>query len=421
MKAIKDIFGDLRQLGMVFALLALVILFQVFTGGKVLTPTNLMNLVNGNAHILILAVGMVMVIIAGHIDLSVGSVAAVAGIAVALAMRDLHLPWWLGILLGLVIGIAIGVWNGFWVAYVGIPAFIVTLAGMMLFRGLNQWIGKSNSIPVPRDYQMIGNGYLPDLGGGGLYNIPTLILGALLIAALIWMELHGRARDRQLGATNPPLWTAIVRLVLVCAVIVYLTLQFAGGRKGTSFPIPGLILAALVILYTIITQRTIFGRHVYAVGGNLRAAELSGVRTKRTNFFVMVNMSMLAALAGMVFVARSTASGPFDGKDWELDAIAACFIGGAAVAGWVGTVTGAMIGGLVMAVLNNGLQLLGAGADATQMIKGLVLLAAVAFDVYNKRAGRPSIIGHLTRQKPANDSTSLATTAATEPDGTPAA
>jgi putative multiple sugar transport system permease protein len=187
----------------------------------------------------------------------------------------------------------------------------------------------------------------------------------------------------------------VARLLLLGAVIAYLTYLFASGRPGTSFPVPGLILVSLVLLYSFIAERTILGRHVYAVGGNTQAAQLSGVNTRRVNFLVMMNMSMLAALAGLMFVGRATASGPFDGVNWELDAISAVFIGGAAVSGGVGTVIGSVIGGLVMAVLNNGLQLLGVGADMTQIIKGLVLLLAVAFDVYNKTQGRPSLLGLL--------------------------
>ncbi|MGA4668715.1 multiple monosaccharide ABC transporter permease [Propionibacteriaceae bacterium Y1923] len=398
MKYLKEIFkGDVRQFGMLFALLALIVFFQWQTGGYVLTSTNLMNLLNGNSYILVLAIGMVLVIIAGHIDLSVGSVAAVVGIAVALMMRDWNVPWWLAIVLGLLLGAVIGAWQGFWVAYVGIPAFIVTLAGMMLFRGMNQWIGESNTIPVPAAFQKIGAGYLPEVGPDTGYNNLTLLLGVLACAVLVWMTFRRRATQARLGAEVAPLWADLVRLGLILAVLVYLTLQFASGRRGTSFPISGLILVALVIVYSFVSQRTITGRHVYAVGGNKHAAELSGVKTKRVNFLVMMNMSILAALAGMIFVARSTASGPFDGVGWELDAIAAVFIGGAAVSGGVGTVTGSMIGGLVMAVLNNGLQLMGIGADATQMIKGLVLLIAVAFDVYNKSQGKPSILGLITR------------------------
>lgn len=396
MKSLAQIFsGGARQFGMIFALLALVLVFQIWTGGKVLTPTNVQNIINGNSYVLILAIGMVLVIIAGHIDLSVGSVAAVVGIIVALAIRDWGIPWWLGIVLGLAVGAVIGAWQGFWVAYVGIPGFITTLAGMMFFRGANQYIGKSNTIPVPDEIRFLGAGYLPEWGPSTGLNNSTLLLGILAIAALVWSEMRKRASERRLGGEATPLWAVATRTVLLSAVIAYLTFLFGSGRVGTSFPIAGMILGALVLLYGFVSSRTITGRHIYAVGGNRAAAALSGVNIRRTNFFVMMNMSVLAALAGIVFIGRSTASGPFDGTNWELDAIAAVFIGGAAVSGGVGTVVGSMIGGLVMAVLNNGLQLMGIGSDRTQMIKGLVLLAAVAFDVYNKIQGKPSIIGML--------------------------
>lgn len=401
MKYLKDLFGgDPRQFGMVFALVALVVFFQVQTDGLVLTSANLMNLLNGNAYILVLAIGMVLVIIAGHIDLSVGSVAAFAGIVLALAMRDWGLAPWAAVLLCLGVGALIGAWQGFWVAYVGIPAFVVSLAGMMLFRGANQAIGHSNTIPVPPEIQYLGGGYLPPLAYDTGLNDPTLALG---LAAILWLvigTLSARRRTLRLGGEAPPLGATVVRLTVLSAVIAWLTYQFASGRPGTSFPVPGLILVSLVILYSFIAGRTILGRHVYAVGGNSQAARLSGVNTRRVNFLVMMNMSILAALAGLMFVGRATASGPFDGVNWELDAISAVFIGGAAVSGGVGTVIGSVIGGLVMAVLNNGLQLMGVGADLTQIIKGLVLLLAVAFDVYNKTQGRPSILGLLLRQGP---------------------
>ena len=397
MDALKQLFsGNTRQFGMIFALVALILFFQVRTGGFVLTPTNVQNLFNGNAYILILAIGMVLVIIAGHIDLSVGSIAAFAGIVVAVTMRDLSLPWWAGVLIGLALGALIGAWQGFWVAYVGIPAFIVTLAGMLLFRGANQFVGKSNTIPVSEEFQYLGAGYLPEVGPNTGFNNLTLLIGFLAVAAVIYLMVRRRQGDRKIGATPPPLWVDLVKTGLLVAVLLYATNLFATGRPGTSFPIPGLILGVLVLIYGFISTRTIAGRHVYAVGGNRHAADLSGVRSKRIDFLVMMNMAILSALAGMIFVGRSTGSGPFDGVGWELDAIAAVFIGGAAVSGGVGTVVGSIIGGLVMAVLNNGLQLLGVGADLTQIIKGLVLLIAVAFDVYNKRQGRPSIIGLLT-------------------------
>src|SRR6478736_3499920 len=332
MNALKKLFGgNTRQFGMIFALVALIIFFQIFTDGRTLTPGNVINLFNGNSYILILAIGMVLVIIAGHIDLSVGSVAAFVGVSVALAIRDWGIPWYAGILLGLVLGALIGAWQGFWTAYVGIPAFIVTLAGMLLFRGFNQFVGKSNTIPVPEDFQYIGSGYLPEVGPSTGYNNLTLLLGLLAVAFVIFGEVRARRTAKALGAEVPEGWVMVTKLVLVCGAILYATYLFATGRPGMSF------------------------------------------------------------------VGRSTASGPFDGVGWELDAIAAVFIGGAAVTGGVGTVIGSIVGGLVMAVLNNGLQLLGVGADLTQIIKGLVLLIAVAFDVYNKTQGKKSIIGMMMK------------------------
>jgi putative multiple sugar transport system permease protein len=398
MNALKKLFGgNTRQFGMIFALVALIIFFQIFTEGRTLTPGNVINLFNGNSYILILAIGMVLVIIAGHIDLSVGSVAAFVGVSVALMIRDWGIPWYLGILFGLLLGALIGAWQGFWTAYVGIPAFIVTLAGMLLFRGFNQYVGKSNTIPVPNDFQYIGSGYLPEFGPNTGYNNLTVLLGLLGVAFVVFSEIRSRRKAKALGAEVPETWVTVTKLVLICAAILYATYLFATGRPGTSFPIPGLILAILVLIYGFISSKTIIGRHVYAVGGNRHAAELSGVQSKKVNFLVMMNMSILAGLAGMIFVGRSTASGPFDGVGWELDAIAAVFIGGAAVTGGVGTVIGSIVGGLVMAVLNNGLQLLGVGADLTQIIKGLVLLIAVAFDVYNKSQGKRSIIGMMMK------------------------
>ncbi|MCA0253832.1 MAG: sugar ABC transporter permease [Actinobacteria bacterium] len=406
MKSLKQLFGgSLRQFGMLFVLVGLAIFFHLMTGGLVVTPTNLMNLLNGNSYILVLAIGMVMVIVIGHIDLSVGSVAAFVGIVVAIAMRDWGIPWWVAVLLGLVIGAICGAWQGFWVAYVGIPGFIVTLAGYMFFRGANQFVGKSLTVAVPKDFQFLGNGYLPEWGPNTGMNNSTLLLGLVAILALSWAQLRQRAALAKVNAAVPPFGVTIARIVLMAVVVGWLTWMFGTGRPGTSFPVPGLILGLLVILYSFVTQRTVTGRHIYAVGGNRLAAELSGVNTKRTYFLVMLNMSVLSAFAGIMFVGRSTASGPFDGVGWELDAIAAVFIGGAAVSGGVGTVIGSIIGGLVMAVLNNGLQLMSVGSDWTQMIKGLVLLVAVAVDVWQKSQGRPSVSGLLFRGKGAKSVT----------------
>ncbi|MEU5938804.1 multiple monosaccharide ABC transporter permease [Micromonospora sp. NPDC047548] len=397
----KNLFGgttsNARQFGMIFTLVAIVVLFQILTDGLTLRSDNLIALFQQNSYILILAIGMLMVIVAGHIDLSVGSVAAFAGILVAKAMADWSLPWPLAILFGLAIGAAIGAWQGFWVAYIGVPAFIVTLAGMLLFRGGNQFIGNANTIPVPEGFRVIGSGFLPEVGPNTGYNNLTLLLGLAACVAVVWREFQSRRTRREMDADPVPMWISVLRMAVMVGVIVFAALRFASGRVGTSFPVSGIILVALVLAYSFYTRNTAGGRHIYAVGGNSRAAELSGVKLKRVNFFVMMNMSVLAALAGMIFVARSAASGPQDGNGWELDAIAAVFIGGAAVSGGIGTISGSIVGGLVMAVLNNGLQLLGVGTDRVQIIKGLVLLLAVALDVYNKSQGRFSLIGSITR------------------------
>jgi putative multiple sugar transport system permease protein len=397
----KNLFGgttsNARQFGMIFTLVAIVVLFQILTDGLTLRSDNLIALFNQNSYILILAIGMLMVIVAGHIDLSVGSIAAFTGILVAKSMAEWSLPWPVAILFGLVIGAVIGAWQGFWVAYIGVPAFIVTLAGMLLFRGGNQFIGNANTISVPEGFRVIGSGFLPEVGPNTGYNNLTLLLGLAACVAVVWREFQARKTRRDMDAEPAPMWIAVLRMAVMVGVIVFASLRFASGRVGTSFPVSGIILVALVLAYSFYTRNTAGGRHIYAVGGNSRAAELSGVKLKRVNFFVMMNMAVLASLAGMIFVARSAASGPQDGNGWELDAIAAVFIGGAAVSGGIGTISGSIVGGLVMAVLNNGLQLLGVGTDRVQIIKGLVLLLAVALDVYNKKQGKFSVIGSLTR------------------------
>ncbi|MFJ2370572.1 multiple monosaccharide ABC transporter permease [Microbacterium sp. NPDC087665] len=408
-KDITKMFGGggtstLRQFGILGSLIVIIVLFEILTllrngpNGATLTSGNLINVINQYSFILILAIGMVMVIIMGHIDLSVGSVAAFTGIIVAKSMTEWNLPWPLAILLGLAVGAAVGAWQGFWVAYVGVPAFIVTLAGMLLFRGAQQWIGDAQTIPVPKGFQIIGTGYLPEIGLPVPFNVPTMLLALVAVAWLIFWEIRTRRVQHKMGSDSAPLWVTVTKVVLLSAVVLAAAWMFATGRPGTSFPVPGLILLALVIIYSFVTSKTVFGRHIYAVGGNRQAARLSGVKDRWVDFFVMMNMSVLAALAGMIFVARSQASGPNDGTGWELDAIASVFIGGAAVAGGVGTVIGSIIGGLVMAFLNNGLALLGQGADVVSMIKGIVLLFAVGIDVWNKQQGRPSIIGFMTRR-----------------------
>ncbi len=386
--------GNVRQYGMMIALLLLILMFQVFTGGLFLQPRNVTSLLVQNGYVLILAIGMVMVIIAGHIDLSVGSVSAFIGASVALAMQHFHLPWFLALLLGLGLGALVGVWQGYWVAYIGIPAFIVTLAGMLLFRGLDLIILNAQSIPVPDDFQKIANGYLPELGPVTGYHNPTLVLTVVAVAVVVYVELRKRAALSRRNMVVPPLVLSWIKLVIISALILTLGLLLASYR---GVPVVGLILGALVFFYAFVMQRTVTGRHIYAVGGNSSAARLSGVDTRRIDFLVMVNMGAMAAVAGMVFTAYLNAANPKDGVGFELDAIAAVFIGGAAVAGGVGTVTGSMIGGLVMGVLNLGLANMSVDSNYVQIIKGLVLLGAVAFDVRSKSQGRPSFIGMMLK------------------------
>ena len=385
MKYIKKVLGeDLRQYTMVVALAALIIIFNIASGGKMITSSNFQNLISGNAYVLVLALGMLMVIVIGQIDLSVGSVAGFASMVMAITARQFNLPWYVAILVALAIGMIAGAWQGFFLSRLGIPGFITTLGGMMIFRGGVIWISSSISVPVPSELKWFGAGYLPEWGPAftGMNN-STLLLGIIAIAVYVIAQMRKYTHSGDVTGEKEAFWPFAVRIGIVAVIIGYATWLFGSGRPGTSFPIPGLILTILIILYYLITERTSFGRHVYAVGGNKSAAELSGVNVKRTYFLTMLNMSVLAAVAGILFVGRSTAAGPADGTSWEMDAIASVFIGGASVSGGVGTVIATMVGGLVMAVLNNGLMLMGVGADKTQVIKGFVLLAAVAFDVYN--------------------------------------
>ncbi|MBA2955439.1 sugar ABC transporter permease [Nocardioides sp. MAH-18] len=375
--------GNIRQYGMVIALAALLVFFQLRTDGIMLKPINVSNLVVQNAQILILAIGMVMVIVARHIDLSVGSVAAFVGAVAAILMTKHDVPWFLAVVICLVLAAAIGAWHGFWVAYVGIPAFIVTLASMLLFRGLTLVVLKGATVgSLPQGFKDIGSGFLPEIGPDTGYHNVTLILGAVAALALVVMDVRKRRATQKYGFDVLPLPLFLLKNALIAGVIIYFSYLLASAR---GLPIVGVILFALIIIYSFVMNRTVFGRQVYAVGGNVDAATMSGVNTRRVDFLVMMNMGLLAGLAGLVTTARLTAANPKAGTNFELDAIAAAFIGGAAVTGGVGTVIGAIVGGLVMGVLNNGMSLMGVSIDWQQAIKGLVLLAAVAFDVWNKR------------------------------------
>lgn len=373
---------NLRQSGIVIALVAIVLLFSLLNA-NFLSPANLTNIVLQYSYILILAIGMVIVIIGGHIDLSVGSVVALAGAVSAVLVIKHGQPWWVGVLASLGVGLLVGVWQGFWVAFVGIPAFIVTLAGMLLFRGLTYRVLDNVSLsPFGGTYYQIANGFQNGVLGGYGYDVLTLLVFALAVAGFALVQYRNRRAALRYKQAVEAFPLFVLKIVAVGAVVMWFSWQLARSR---GLPNVLILLAVLIIVYTLVTQRSVFGRHVYAIGGNLAAAELSGVKVKRVNFMIFVNMGMLAALAGIVYSARVNSAQPGAGNMFELDAIAACFIGGAAVTGGVGRVTGAMVGGLIMAVMSNGMQLMGAAQSTQQIVKGLVLLLAVAFDVYNKR------------------------------------
>ena len=384
LEAVKDVFTkNLRQSGIYVAFVAIVVLFYFTTNGILLTPQNVSNIVVQNSYILILAIGMVIVIIAGHIDLSVGSVVAFSGaIAGVITVRH-NMPWWAGVIGALVVGVLVGVWQGYWVAFVGIPAFIVTLAGMLIFRGAAMvTLGNAQISPFPDAFRNIASGYANGLLGGQGIDVFTLVVGGVAVVAFVFTQFRSRlARLRyQQSVEAMPLF--IVRLALVAAVVMAFVYELA-SYKG--LPVVLLILGVLILVYSAIAKRSVFGRHVYSIGGNLNAATLSGIKVKWVNFWIFINMGALSALAGVVFTARLNLANPTAGTGFELDAIAACFIGGAAVTGGVGTIVGTITGGLIIGVMNNGMSIMGIGIDYQQSIKGLVLLLAVAFDVYNKR------------------------------------
>ncbi|MFF3493810.1 multiple monosaccharide ABC transporter permease [Streptomyces sp. NPDC002795] len=374
---------NMRQYGMLIALGLLVAVFAVWTDGDLILPRNVSNLVLQNSYILILAIGMMLVIIAGHIDLSVGSLTAFVGSMAAVLTVSHGLSWPVAVILCLVMGGIAGSIQGWLIAYGGIPSFIVTLAGMLVWRGLTEILLKGQTLgPFPDGLQKIGNGFLPAAGPNTNYHNLTLLLGVLLAAAVVWQELRDRRRQREFSLDVVPFNLFMLKLVAIVAAIAVVTMLLA-SYKGT--PIVLIILGVLVVGYGYVMRNSIFGRHIYAIGGNLPAAKLSGVKDKKVSFYVFLNMGVLAALAGLVVAARLNAASPKAGLNFELEAIAASFIGGASMSGGVGTILGAIIGGLVLGVLNNGMNLLGVGSDWQSVIKGLALLAAVGFDVWNKR------------------------------------
>jgi putative multiple sugar transport system permease protein len=380
---------NLRESGIYVAFALIVVLFTALTDGALLEPQNISNIIVQNSYILILAIGMILIIICGHIDLSAGSVVAATGAVAAVLMVSLHLPWPLAVLITMAFGGLVGAFQGYWVAFFGIPAFIVTLAGMLVFRAVTLTVlGNQGIGPFPDAVRTLSNGFidgflgnvgLGPLGGADLF---TLLVGIAAVAAIAFAQWRARTARLGYGQVVDPPAAFVLKIVAAALVVMFVIVQLA---RFKNLPWVLVLLAALVVGYTLLTNRAVFGRHVYAVGGNLQAATLSGIKVRSVTFWIFVNMGVLAAIAGIIFAGRLNQAGPTAGLNFELDAIAASFIGGAAVQGGVGKVVGAITGGLIMAVINNGMSLIGAPSERVMLVKGLVLLAAVAYDVWTKR------------------------------------
>jgi putative multiple sugar transport system permease protein len=372
----------LRDYGMLLSLVAITAFFQFVTDGTLLEPLNLTNLVLQNSYIVIMALGMLMVIVAGHIDLSVGSVVGFIGALAAILMVDYGLGPLEASIICLLAGAAIGAAQGYWVAFLRIPSFIVTLAGMLVFKGLSLALLQGQSVgPFPEDFQLLSSGFIPDPLAGAEVRLTSLLVGAILALAMVALRMRERAQEARYLTDQAPRALFVGQNLALAATLICFSYLLA-TYKG----IPNVLVVMLVLMfgYDFVCRRTILGRRVYAVGGNEKAARLSGIKTERVTFYTFVNMGMLAALAGLIFAARLNTATPKAGSGFELDVIAACFIGGASASGGVGRVAGAVIGAFIMGVMNNGMSIMGIGIDYQQVIKGLVLLAAVFVDVYNK-------------------------------------
>lgn len=374
--------NNLREYGILIALVVIMAFFQFATGGILLRPVNLTNLILQNSYIVIMAVGMLLVIVSGHIDLSVGSVMGFVGAVAAVMIVQWQMNFVLAAILCLAVGAVIGAAQGYWIAYHKIPSFIVTLAGMLVFKGLSLWLLAGQSVgPFPPTFQLIASGFVPDFLGSGKPNMLSLVAGVALACLILFLAIRTRRREQAKGIVEEPFVFFAVKHGAIFIALVYMSWLMASFR---GLPNVFIVMALLIAIYSFIANRMTIGRRIYAIGGNEKAAKLSGIRTERLVFLTFANMGMLAALAGLIFAARLNTATPKAGLGFELDVIAAVFIGGASMAGGVGTIVGAVIGAFIMGVMNNGMSILGIGIDYQQVIKGLVLLAAVIFDVYNK-------------------------------------
>jgi len=390
MDIIKNAFKkNMRQYAMIIALVVITVFFQIATKGILLVPMNVSNLILQNGYVFILSIGMILTILTGgNIDLSVGSLCALIGAIVGTLIITMKVNIVLAIVIGLLLAVLIGMWQGFWIAYIRIPSFIVTLAGMLLFRGLTVTMLKGATLaPFPEKFQAISSGFIPDIfhGFGTSLNFTAIFVGIIISALYAIVKIKQRAKLQKKDLVTSSL-TLFATQIIAILFVINLFSYWLAAYKG--IPIALGIIGVLILVYSIFTTMTVPGRHLYAMGGNEKAAKLSGINTNKVLFLSYVNMAVLSAVAGMMFASRINSASPQAGLNFELDAIGACFIGGASAYGGVGTVTGTIVGALVMGVLNNGMSILGVGSDWQMSIKGLVLLSAVAFDVLSKRKSR---------------------------------
>ena len=387
----------IKKYAMIIVLIGVLIFFSIGTGGKILLPSNISNIISQNAYVFVLTTGMLLCILTGgNIDLSVGSVVCFVGAVGAVLMTSMGLPWWLSVIIMLVLGTVIGASQAFWIAYVRIPPFIVTLGGMLIFRGLSNVVldGKTVSITDCTAFvKLFGGGadcYIPDFIGNlfakmGVtcpLNITCVVVGALALAAYLYFEISGRAKRVKKNLEVPSYVPWVLKLAALSLVIMAVSILLA-LYKG--IPTALVIVMVVIIVYSYITSNTTTGRYFYAVGGNEKATKLSGINTDKIFFLAYTNMGFLAALAGMLTIARMTSAQPTYGQNYEMDAIASCFIGGASAYGGIGTVPAAIIGAVLMGVINLGMLSMGVDQNMQKVVKGLVLLLAVIFDVVSKR------------------------------------
>ena len=382
--------SGLGQYGIMIMLVAVYVLFAIITGGKNLTPMNINNLIMQNGYVVILASGMLLCVLTGNVDLGVGSVVASCGAVAGTLLIDFGWSTPMAMLGAIGVGLAFGLFVGFFVAYIDIPPFIVTLATMLMGRGLCYVILQAQTKgPLPTSYNWIGTGFLPTMRvGGGMVNGSKgvdgicLIVAVVLAVLLVLNEIKAIAAAKKNNLPVAPVWQTIAKNAVIIGVILFFFWKLACYN---GIPVVLILMALIVAIYHFITTKTVAGRQIYAMGGNAKAARLSGIDTRKVFFWVYTNMGFLAAVAGIVLSARNQSATPKAGDGFEMDAIASCYIGGAATSGGSGTIIGAVIGAFIMGILNNGMSLAGYDTNIQKVVKGLVLLGAVTFDLVSKR------------------------------------